>query len=140
MAVMKIVSDREASSRETLEERARLVARPRHTRHWDLNPTATVERKLEFLLGEMEHVRALHETLLRSLLRVECYIGTELIQMEQRTPRYSPYRFPEREKLQRRLEQIEAERRELLSKYHDKVRSLQQQLLGLLEQHAQIQG
>ena len=140
MAVIKIVNDREASFRGTLEERARLVARPRHTRHWDLNPTATVERKLRFLLEEIGRERKLRRALLRSLLRVECYVGTELIQMEQRTPRYSPYRFPERDKLQRRLGKIEDERRQLLTKYQDRLHGLHVQLLSLLEQHAQVCG
>ena len=32
------------------------------------------------------------------LLRLECYVDTDLMQLLQRAPRYTPYHFPEKEK------------------------------------------
>ena len=84
--------------------------------------------------------RAIRERLLRSLLRGDCYAGTELMQMEARTPRYSPYRFPEREKFQRRLFEIDKERRRLETQHERTVVELENRLFTLLEQHAQLSG
>lgn len=75
---------------------------------------------------------------LESLLQAECYLDTELMGMERRTPRYSPYRFPEREKLQRRLFDVEADRRRLDATVEEKLRELHDRLLRLLIQHAYL--
>ena len=75
---------------------------------------------------------------MRSLVRVECYVDTELMQMEQRTPRYSPYRYPEREKLQRRLHHVGGERRKLVVAHEERVQRLHDRLLDLLNKHAQV--
>lgn len=141
MAVIRqIVSNRELSFRETLEERARLVARARQTPRWDSEwgATAVLERRIAVTLDDLDGARVLRKRQLQSLLRVECYTDTELMQMEQRTPTYSPYRFPERAKLQRRLLKIERERRQLSTQHEDRMQTLHRELLGLLEQHAQL--
>ncbi len=72
--------------------------------------------------------------------RSEITVNTELIQMEERTPRYSPYRYPEREKLQRRVHSLEQERRRLKIARDEKLRSLHERLLSLLSQHSQLEG
>ena len=58
--------------------------------------------------------------------------------MEERTPRYSPYRFPERDKLQKRLFAIEAERRKRAVMYEDRLQGLQNKLLSLMQKHKQL--
>ena len=68
----------------------------------------------------------------------ESGIGTELLQMEARTPRYSPYRFPEREKLQRRLGQLSQERRRFKMTEAEKLDGLHNRLLSLLSKHRQV--
>ena len=75
---------------------------------------------------------------MQSLLQSECYIETELIQMENRTPRYSPYRFPEREKLQRRLGRIAEERRRFTMTLAEKLDSFHDRLLSSLKKHQQL--
>ena len=72
---------------------------------------------------------------MQSLLDSECDIETELMQMEARTPRYSAYRFPEREKLQRRLGHIAVERRQFTMTLADKMDSFHDRLLSLLKKH-----
>ena len=89
-------------------------------------------------LRELKSARTLEEATRRSLLRQECYIDTELMHMEQRTPKYSPYRFPEREKLQRRLHQLERERRDRGIAHWERVQRLRSELIELLIQHEAV--
>ncbi len=122
----------ERSFAERLEQQARtMIKRP------DRNgqPSSTIrslEQELALTLDHLDKTRELHESLRRNLVRIECYVDNELIDMERRTPKYSPYRFPEREKLQRRLIRIEEERRRLALQEHEQVRELRAQLLSLL--------
>lgn len=101
---------------------------------------AVIEGEIAFTLEQIEQVQKLRQQLERSLLRTECYVDTELMQMEQRTPRYSPYRFPERAKLQRRLEDIERERRRLAVEHQFSVQRLHERLLTLLSRRRQLTG
>ncbi len=97
-------------------------------------------REIELVLDQIDAWRAIRERLLNSLLRGDCYAGTELMQMEARTPRYSPHRFPEREKFQRRLFEIDKERRRLETQHERTVVELENRLFTLLEQHSQLSG
>ncbi|MCH8133699.1 MAG: hypothetical protein IIA30_14190 [Myxococcales bacterium] len=58
--------------------------------------------------------------------------------MEARTPRYSPTRFPERDKLQRRLLGVEQERRRLIVQREKPLQELHDRLLSLLNKHRQL--
>jgi hypothetical protein len=60
------------------------------------------------------------------------------MQMENRMPRYDPYRFPERDKLQKRLFNIEAERRKNGVFYEDRLQGLQRKLLELMQKREQL--
>lgn len=93
---------------EEIEKRARRVVE--RSGQSDSSIVRGVRDELSLALSELDDLRAFAERQRRDLLRVECYVDTELMHMEARTPRYSPYRFPEREKLQRRLFSIHQER------------------------------
>lgn len=97
-----------------------------------------IQQDVALTMEQIDGLRTLHRSQLRSLLRAECYINTELMDMEERTPRYSPYRFPERDKLQQRLFVVEADRRRQLAFYHERLQALQSKLLSLLQKHGQI--
>ncbi len=99
---------------------------------------ASLRREIGLTLEHVENTRLLFSEQMRSLVRVECYVDTELMQMEQRTPRYSPDRFPEREKLQRRLHQVGGERRKLVTAHEERVQRLHDRLLDLVNKHAQV--
>lgn len=116
----------------------RIVDRDRAKGGSESDIERVLARELELVVGQIEQSRDVHARQLRSLVRVECYVDTELIQMEQRTPRYSPYRFPEREKLQRRLLDIESERRKLAAEHASGVSRLHDRLLVILNRHAQL--
>ena len=60
------------------------------------------------------------------------------MQMEQRTPRYSPYKYPEHEKFLRRLFAIEAEKRRLSLNLEERLQTLENRLLSLINKHGQI--
>ena len=123
---------------ERLEEKAHEIVQELPPTSWDASDTTIVGRELALIVSQIHRLRALEEREIQQLLRIECYVGTELLQMEERTPRYSPYRFPEREKLQRRLMTIDQERRRLVIGHEDKLRQLHDRLLYLLEQHTQL--
>lgn len=116
----------------------RIVDRDRDKPGAESDVERVLTRELELVLSHIEQSRDVHARQLRSLVRVECYVDTELIHMEQRTPRYSPYRFPEREKLQRRLMAIEAERRKLAAEQVSEIGRLHDRLLTILNRHAQL--
>ena len=119
-----------------LENRARaIIARPRSGDPSD-SVVAGLGRDIALVMEQIESLRAVQQSLSSSLLQVECYVDTELIQMELRTPRYSPYRYPEREKLQRRLLEIEHERRDRSVNHEQRMAELHKRLLDLLNQHA----
>lgn len=120
-----------------LEEKAcDIAATP--VERYDSFVGALLRSDIALLLDQVEKLKSNTKEINRSLLEAECEIGTELIQMEQRTPRYSPYRFPEREKLQRRLGEIHKERRQLRLTLDDKLDSFHDRLLSLIKKHRQL--
>ena len=96
--------------------------------------------QIAFVQEQIQQSRSLDEALRHHLLQDECAINTELIQMEQRTPRYSPYRYPEREKLQRRMQSLRHEERQLVVQHHQRLSQLHDRLLELLNRHDQLAG
>lgn len=134
----KIIEKDRSTFGDRLEERARrLVARVAQDTD---DIVATVSREIAWVLDRLERMRALRKRRDRSLLRVECYIHTELHGVEARTPKYDPSRFPEREKLQHRLFMIERERRSVDAEHEREIQELQERLLGLLERHSVLAG
>ncbi len=121
-----------------LDSKAREVANRRVADLWDSSPEATIDREIVFTLEQLDRLRALHRELQRDLLKDECLVDTELMQMEARTPPYSPYRFPEREKLHRQIHGIHQEGRRLISSHAEQLRVLEDRLLSLLSKHAQL--
>lgn len=100
--------------------------------------TTLLEQEIALTIEQLDRLRELHKGQLRSLCRAECYTDTELMQMEERTPRYSPYRFPEREKFHQRLFLIEAERRRQVVFYEERMQGFQKRLLLLMQRHGQL--
>ena len=105
-------------------------------RQW--SPSSILEEEAALVLHQIDESCARERAAMDSLLQEECYIGTELLQMEQRTPRYSPYRFPEREKLLRRLGQLSQERRRFTIAHAERLDGLHNRLLELVGKHRQV--
>ncbi len=121
-----------------LEDEARDLVINMKTRQYSGSITTLLEQDIALTLEQIDRLRALQKGQSKSLRRTECYVDTELMQMEERTPRYSPYRFPERDKLQKRLFDIEAERRKHSVFYEDRLQGLQKKLLSLMQKHGQL--
>ena len=125
---------------DTLEERAReiVASGSRAEARQSFSVSALIDEQIGLTLQHIEDLRARGQQLRDALTQCECDIETELMQMEQRTPRYSPYRYPEREMLQRRLGQVAEEGRQLIVAQADKLDSLHDRLLVLLQRHKQL--
>ena len=121
-----------------LEQAARQLVAHMKARHGSDSIIASIEQDIAFTLEQIDRLRTLQKGQSKSLRKAECYVGTELMQMEERTPRYSPERFPERDKLQNRLFAIEAERRKHSVFYEDRLQALQKQLLSLMQKHGHL--
>lgn len=124
--------DRDLTFAEQIEQRAREAVSARHDRDGRWSPSWLLKDEIALTLDQIEGLRFRGRRVELGLLEEECGIGTELMQMEQRTPRYSPYRFPEREKLQRRRGQLSQERRRFRISEAEKLDGLHEKLLGLV--------
>ncbi len=124
---------------ETLEERARRLAKRVHDLPWVTSPPSVTKREIALTLDHITRFRDLHEHLRRSLVRLECYIHTELLQLDPHRPVYRDERFVERDKLKRRLFKIEEERRRLAVQKEERLQGLHERLLALLHRHALLQ-
>jgi len=122
----------------TLEEKANQLAAYPHKKQWDDSIPSMVRREIALTVEQIQRLRDRHDEQFHRLLRVECYVDTELMQMEQRQPQYASYHFPEKEKLKQRLFDIEKERRNLSIRLEDKTQSLEERLLSLINKHQQL--
>jgi len=123
---------------EILQRRARRIAAGAAAPVWDRSLPSSLRRQIALTLDQRQRQDQLHERQLLELLRAECEVDTDLLQLQQRIPRYTPYHFPEKEKLKKRRFDIDKERRILNQRRQDKVQSLEDRLLTLIQTHEQI--
>lgn len=97
-----------------------------------------VEQDIALAIEQLERLRELHKNQMRSLLRAECYLDTELMQLKSQTPRWSLDSPPERERLHHRLSALDAERRQQLAVYADKLHGLHEKLLSSIQKHGHV--
>ena len=119
-----------------LESRAEELGNDLDSPTWDGSPCAMLDREIALVLDQIRAARDLEERTHNNLFDTECRIDTELMQMECRTPRYSPYRFAEREKLHERLHFVEMEGRKLGKTHTERMGTLHERLLTLLQKRA----
>ena len=122
---------------ETLEEKARQLT-GNTEREGETTVDSIVEQEIALVVNHIDRLRAVHKNLHRSLLQIECYVDTEIIQREPRDPVYVDYRLAERDRLRNRLFKIEEERRKLAVTHEDKIQTLRDRLLSLMQRHAQL--
>ena len=131
--------DQQQSFTDVLERRALKVVEDTQRGKWDdASPVAILERDIALAMAQIEGLRDQQQRLRQTLREAECYIDTELMQMELRTPRYSPYRYPEREKLQRRLQQIQRDEMHFAVRESAELRELHGRLLYLINEHGHL--
>jgi hypothetical protein len=100
--------------------------------------TRLLAQNIALTLEQLDSTRRVHQDQLLSLTRAECYVDTEIIQVEQDRPRYAPMHDPVRERLHHRLFLIETERRKETLAHEERVRGLQRHLLSLIQKHGQL--
>ena len=121
--------------KKSLESKAAELASlpPKHI--WDRSIPNTIRREIALTVDQIKQLKKQHEDQFRKLLRIECYVSTDLKQLEERIPRYTPYHFPEKEKFKHRLFEIEKERRNLSLRLEEKTQGLEDKLLSLINKH-----
>ena len=122
----------------SMEVTARELVSKTSGRETGFSLTKMLEREISLILDQIDSLRKLRKDHLKSLCRVECYIGTEIKNRNQQMPNYSPYLIPGRDELQNRLIQIEAERRNHSWFYEGRMHWLQDRLLSLIQKHEQL--
>ncbi len=121
-----------------LEDIANELAEEQNIRIWDNSLPSTLRREIALTVDQIKRLRERNDEQFRRLLKLECYVDTDLMQMEKRQPCDVPYHFPEKEKLKQRLFEIEKERRNLSLRLEEKTQSLEDRLLSLLNKHQQL--
>jgi len=122
----------------TLEEKARQLAANSKDQYWDTSIPATISREIALTIDQINRQRESHKRQLRQLLQMECSVGTDLMELEQRIPRYALNHIPEKGKLKQKLFDIEKERRKLNLNLQEKIHSLEDRLLNLVNKHQQL--
>ena len=123
-------------AREGLERRACDIVRGKRDEVGD--PRNLVAEQIELLLEELSQQSRVREERLGSLLRCECYVGTELRRLKVRAGPGMSVPFSAEAELQRRLLRIEEERRRVAAEYEATRAGLYQSLLSLVQRHEQL--
>ena len=122
----------------SLEEKAEFLASVPKREQWDKSIPSIVRREIALTVDQIKRLNEKHEEQFLRLLRIECYVDTDLMRLEERIPRYAPYHFPEKEKFKQRLFEIEKERRNLSLKLEEKTQFLETKLMGLINRHGHL--
>lgn len=125
---------------ESLEEKAENIIKDFDFQDWDNSVPAIFKREIALTLDQIKRLQKLHKKQVSMLGNAECEIDTEMLQMEARTPKYSPYKYPEREKFQRQLLGIKSERAREDVFYEDRLQNFHRTLLGLIHKYEQIRN
>lgn len=122
----------------TLEDKADQLAAEANIIQPNTSIPEILRREIALTVDQIQRLRDRHDEQFRRLLRLECYVDTDLMQLQQRIPRYAPHHFPEKEKFKQRLFDIEKERRSLSLRIEEKTQSLEDRLLNLINKHEQL--
>lgn len=124
--------------KKTLEDKANELAALSPRKIWKVSIPATLRREIALTVEQVEQLKKQYDRQFRKLLRIECYVETELRQLRAGLPEYMHVHFPETEKLHQRLFEIEKQRRDLGLWLGEKNRVLESKLLSLINQHDQL--
>ena len=122
----------------SLEDKANELASEKNLPVWDSSIPSMLRREISLTVDQIKRLRDRHDEQFHRLLRLECYVDTDIMQMEARQPRYVHFNFPEREKLKKRLFDIEKDRRNLSLRLEEKTQGLEDRLLSLINKHEQL--
>lgn len=129
-----------AKFRKTLEEKAAEIATIPRKELWENSVPGMLRREIALTVDQMKRLKQRHDEQFLQLLRLECYVDTDLMQLEQYHGWLMPHNFEEREKLRQKLLDIEKERRSLSLRLDEKAHTLEDKLLSLINKHQQLDG
>ena len=122
-----------------LKRKATQLAGNLNDRNWDTSIPGVLRREIALTMDQMDRTTELHEKQLRRLLRQERYVNTERMQLEAQMPPYSSSIFsPRNDKLQKRLFEIENQKRNLKLGLEEKLKPMEDKLLSLIHKHEQL--
>ena len=122
----------------TLEDKANDLAGERNVPIWDSSIPSMLRREISLTVDQIKRLRDRHDEQFRRLLRLECYVDTDLMRLQARAPKFIPYHFPEKEKFKQRLFDIEKDRQNLSLRLEEKTQGLEDRLLNLINKHEQL--
>lgn len=122
---------------ERLEEKARRLSQEAHQRERD-PVTSQLEDEIGLVLEHLDRMRALHQEQVRSVLRSECAVETDLHALENYSTGMFRYMGQLRDNLKRRVFLLDKERRELMAHQEKDEAELQLMLLKLLARRDQL--
>lgn len=86
---------------ESLEKRAEKIANDVYDHAVNNSIPSILKNKIALTVDQIKRLRGFHQNQNSRFSKIESDVGTELLQVEDRLPRYSPLKYPEREKFQR---------------------------------------
>ena len=120
---------------EMLSNRANQVVNGIGLRDWDSSPSEIVRREIALTLVHIRQVKRLDHELEYRRLKIESYVGNQFLRMEyNRVPNYEHKKY----QLHRQLQELELERWKQKLKRDEKLQSLNDRLLSLLNKHVQL--
>ncbi|MBI9019028.1 MAG: hypothetical protein JEZ07_17390 [Phycisphaerae bacterium] len=121
-----------------LEEKANELSQITSDKIWERSIPATIRREIALTVNQIEQLKKQHAQQFHELLKIECYVNTELKQLKQSIPWYTQQQSGQNDKLHQRLFDIEKERRALSLKLEEKTRGLEDKLLELVNRHEEL--
>ena len=104
-------------------------------------PESVLELQIAFQFEQLERLREVHRDQLRGILHAECYVDTDLMQLDSYAPaKIWHYRLGARDNLKNKLLRLDEERRRLLLWYEREMRDLGSRLLQLVSRRAILQS
>ena len=97
-------------------------------------PHSMLEQEVALALEHLVRTREQHEEQLRSLLRSECSVDSDLMQLDSYHLRQFRYLFQARDSLKTKVLQIKRERRQLMREHQKTVMESEEKLFRLISQ------
>lgn len=140
MPMVRIICpEKQESEREHLLKKAKSLAKPKQSNQRQSSITSSLKGGIASLIDDIQQWNHVAGAVRKGLSYQECQIETDLMRMEQRMSPYSPYLFPEREKMLRRLQEVGAERRRFAVQDEQQLRDLHDRLREAVTRHDFLQ-
>src|SRR6266540_3645497 len=123
---------------DTLEEKARGITKWLNGSSNGSPVSSIIKKDIALTLDQIEGLRNVHENIRKNLVRLECYIGTDLLGLKPKPHDYDNHHRSERNKLKDKLLKIEEERRRLSVEEEEKLQKLHEKLLSLMHKIEQL--